>query len=351
MALPKPSSPKKVDEHLMPATIELSNKDFLATYNKYDPEKVHVKHFPLDTLAYITSWNHIGYEWAMTFRSKFTYLSPVWYNLKFNLELEGTDLADNFQSWTEDIRIKPSKRTRIPKIVPRVLLEFTEEYFVDFFTDANAQSFAIDRITSEISQRGYDGIVLDMGSINFSLTGLSGFVQSLSSVLAAHEKILILAVPAYQPAIGQNLFTSRNLIELAPFVEKFHVMTYDYLDPKKQLAGTSSPLPWIHDIVNRLLPEKIRDTYKDKVMLGINFYGKNVDLKGNITPITSFDFVEIMKTKEGQFIWVSEATEHNFLHVDEGELKGVFFPTPMFVKRRLEVAKSYGLGVGIWELG
>ncbi len=120
-ALPKPVSSSKKDEetHSMTVSIDIDKAQFLEEHDKFDPEKVHVKNFPLETLTYLTPWygllsvfslsssarltnsfllrNRIGFEWAMTFRSKFTYLSPVWYGIKPTMELEGSVLAETFQ--------------------------------------------------------------------------------------------------------------------------------------------------------------------------------------------------------------------------------------------------------------
>lgn len=46
------------------------------------------RHFPNLVLAYVTPWNSKGYDMAKRFTSKFTHISPVWYELKrFYLEL------------------------------------------------------------------------------------------------------------------------------------------------------------------------------------------------------------------------------------------------------------------------
>ncbi|RHY34228.1 hypothetical protein DYB25_010297, partial [Aphanomyces astaci] len=39
------------------------------------------KRFHGDTLGYVTPWNNHGYNTAKLFRSKFTYIAPVWYQV------------------------------------------------------------------------------------------------------------------------------------------------------------------------------------------------------------------------------------------------------------------------------
>ncbi|KAI3936770.1 hypothetical protein MKX01_031589, partial [Papaver californicum] len=40
------------------------------------------RRYSYPTLGYITPWNGKGYDLAKRFNSKFTHLSPVWYDLK-----------------------------------------------------------------------------------------------------------------------------------------------------------------------------------------------------------------------------------------------------------------------------
>jgi len=40
------------------------------------------KFFPNEVLGYITPWNSAGFDVALQFQSKFTFLSPVWFQIK-----------------------------------------------------------------------------------------------------------------------------------------------------------------------------------------------------------------------------------------------------------------------------
>lgn len=62
-------------------TIDANYQDIL-TENMKVSENVSMRRYDYPVLGYITPWNSHGYEMAKRFNSKFTHLSPVWYDLK-----------------------------------------------------------------------------------------------------------------------------------------------------------------------------------------------------------------------------------------------------------------------------
>lgn len=59
-----------------------ANYQDIVTENSNVPENSSHRHYTYPVLGYITPWNSRGYELAKRFNSKFTHLSPVWYDLK-----------------------------------------------------------------------------------------------------------------------------------------------------------------------------------------------------------------------------------------------------------------------------
>lgn len=64
------------------------------------------KQFRGETLGYVTPWNNKGYDWAKQFRSKFTYISPVWLQLREDSDhvpiITGTHDIDS--QWVKDVK-------------------------------------------------------------------------------------------------------------------------------------------------------------------------------------------------------------------------------------------------------
>jgi chitinase domain-containing protein 1 len=75
-----------------------------------------MKKFPGQVLAYVTPWNRKGYDLAVTFRSKLTHVSPVWYQLRRDKTLFKGAHTHGFhldgghevnQTWIKAVRAKP----------------------------------------------------------------------------------------------------------------------------------------------------------------------------------------------------------------------------------------------------
>lgn len=73
---------------------------------------------------YVTPWNGVGYDNAVTFRSKFTHISPVWYQIRREegkFVLKGGHDVD--RGWLAKLRSTEGGVARVPKVVPRVIFE------------------------------------------------------------------------------------------------------------------------------------------------------------------------------------------------------------------------------------
>lgn len=76
-------------------------------------------------LGYVTPWNRAGYDFATTFRAKFTHISPVWYQVRRDAQSGAfllTGAHDVDTEWLARLRA-PEGSLRLPKIVPRVIFE------------------------------------------------------------------------------------------------------------------------------------------------------------------------------------------------------------------------------------
>lgn len=79
------------------------------------------KRFQGETLGYVTPWNGHGYDCAKKYRSKFTFISPVWFQIRKPQDIvtiTGTHDVDS--QWISDVRGTTDPR---PLIVPRFIFE------------------------------------------------------------------------------------------------------------------------------------------------------------------------------------------------------------------------------------
>ena len=66
-------------------------------------------------------------------------------------------------------------------------------------------------------------------------------------------------------------FGREEFEEIAPLVDAFSLMTYDYMATAPPgRAGPTAPLVWVESCVTMLDPES---RARDKILLGINLYG------------------------------------------------------------------------------
>ncbi|GCB75038.1 hypothetical protein scyTo_0020874 [Scyliorhinus torazame] len=64
------------------------------------------------------------------------------------------------------------------------------------------------------------------------------------------------------------MFGKPDFDQLAPVVDAFSLMTYDYSNSHR--PGPNSPIPWIRACVQKLDPDA---NWRSKILLGLNFYG------------------------------------------------------------------------------
>ncbi|KAF1869944.1 hypothetical protein Lal_00017522 [Lupinus albus] len=88
-------------------TIDANYQNILTEHSRVSQNSSH-RHYTYPVLAYITPWNSRGYEMAKRFNSKFTHLSPVWYDLKrcqcvrpFKFIWKYTKSSVRFRLWFE----------------------------------------------------------------------------------------------------------------------------------------------------------------------------------------------------------------------------------------------------------
>ncbi|GCC16406.1 hypothetical protein chiPu_0021360 [Chiloscyllium punctatum] len=72
-----------------------------------------------------------------------------------------------------------------------------------------------------------------------------------------------------------GMFGKQDFEQLAPVVDAFSLMTYDFSNQHR--PGPNSPIPWIQACVQTLDPEAV---WRSKILLGLNFYGMDYGILG-----------------------------------------------------------------------
>ena len=99
---------------------------------------------------------------------------------------------------------------------------------------------------------------------------LTALVRLLCSQLHKASRLCVLVVPPAeeQQTGGPGMFGQDDFSHLAPHVDYFSLMTYDYSSVGR--PGPNSPLEWAEECVVKLDPDS---RYRSKILLGLNMYG------------------------------------------------------------------------------
>nr|XP_035939619.1 chitinase domain-containing protein 1 isoform X1 [Halichoerus grypus]XP_035939620.1 chitinase domain-containing protein 1 isoform X1 [Halichoerus grypus] len=251
--------------------MDLRAEDVVLEHRSYCSAKARERHFAGDVLGYVTPWNSHGYDVAKVFGSKFTHISPVWLQLKRRGRemFEVTGLHDVDQGWLRAVR----KQAKGLRIVPRLLFEdWTHEDFRNVL-DSEDEIEELGKTMVQVAKsQHFDGFVVEVWSqlLSQKHVGLIHMLTHLAEALHQARLLAILVIPpAVTPGTDQlGMFTHKEFEQLAPVLDGFSLMTYDY--PTAQQPGPNAPLSWVRACVQVLDP---KSKWRSKILLGLNLYG------------------------------------------------------------------------------
>ncbi|XP_061138218.1 chitinase domain-containing protein 1 [Syngnathus typhle] len=305
------------------------------------------KTFKGQVIGYVTPWNSHGYDIAKLFGPKLTSVSPVWLQLRRrgSERFEVTGLHDHDTSWVQAVR----KSNNQVKIVPRLLFDgwSYQDYMSVLSSEDEIEELGMELV--EVAKaEGFDGFTLELWS---QLAGnkrqeLVHLVTHTCETLKANRFNCILVIPPAVTSAGQpGMFDRKEFEQLAPIVDGFSLMTYDYSSGPK--AGPSSPLSWVNDCIMQLAPKK---EWRSKILLGLNLYG--LDFGSQKTePLLGGRYIDLLWEHKPKIVWDDFNGEHHFTYKSDGVKHVVYYPSLKSLYVRIALAKKLGTGISLWELG
>ncbi|XP_024304431.1 chitinase domain-containing protein 1 isoform X7 [Homo sapiens] len=250
---------------------DLKAESVVLEHRSYCSAKARDRHFAGDVLGYVTPWNSHGYDVTKVFGSKFTQISPVWLQLKRRGRemFEVTGLHDVDQGWMRAVR----KHAKGLHIVPRLLFE---DWTYDDFRNVLDSEDEIEELSKTVVQvaknQHFDGFVVEVWNqlLSQKRVGLIHMLTHLAEALHQARLLALLVIPpAITPGTDQlGMFTHKEFEQLAPVLDGFSLMTYDYSTAHQ--PGPNAPLSWVRACVQVLDP---KSKWRSKILLGLNFYG------------------------------------------------------------------------------
>ncbi|KAG1665145.1 Chitinase domain-containing protein 1 [Nymphon striatum] len=342
----EPSEANVFDQNLVVRNPK--QKDLIQYHQAYSTNDCKVKKFTGDVLGFVTPWNNHGYDVGKIFPTKFSYISPVWLQVKTDgktYRIEGGHDID--KGWILDVK----KGNGFIKIVPRILFDGWKgnDYLKLLRSKSNVENLAKVFIDF-IENRKFDGLVVEVWS-QFGgqlKKELADMLIQLSEKFLSRKLAFILVIP---PAMYHNnetgMFLKEDFDRLANSVTAFSLMTYDYSN--SQRPGPNSPIRWIRNCVEMLVPDA-DSKFRPKILLGLNFFGNDYSSVGG-GPIVGHQLINTLTKEKVKIQWDEDSAEHFMEYKSKDGKHVIFFPTLYSINERIKLAKELNTGISIWELG
>ncbi|KAM9975115.1 hypothetical protein ACTFIW_008590 [Dictyostelium discoideum] len=322
----------------------VSAKQIINNYNKYF-KNVDIKNFEQgNTLAYITPWNGKGYDVATKWAKKFTHISPVWHQVKFEnnkVIIEGDHNID--KKWMEKVKENSDQKS---KILPRFSFEgqqWGSKESLQKFIDPKL----IDSLVSTVKKNNYDGLVIE-GIVHINKQLRDPFLISLSEKLHSIGKEIILVIYPFRQKGQETGFGANDFELLSNHIDGISLMTYDF-GPS---GGMNAPKVWVEDNLKFLLPNGENKNSK-KIFMGIPFYGYKIGENDQSDAIVGSEFISILKQNKSKKLKFDQNThEHIFTYKNKkNQQVSITYPSLLFIEDRIQLANKYKVSISIWEIG
>lgn len=232
-------------------------------------------------------------------------------------------------------------------------------HFSAVLADSAKRQRLIDNLVSFCDEKGYDGVDLDWEypRNTSDKNNLTRFVIALNQQLKTNDsaRIVTMAVPA--GAWGGQWY---DFASMAPYVEWFGCMTYDFHGTWTSHAGHNAPLyapshetEGCADDAIRYL--KSRDVPGNKIIMGVPFYGRRFNTSGLYESSTGGEalyYSEIVPKLDNDWTyhWDTLAKVPYLTNSDNSQL--ITYDDTVSVRCKCEYALDQGLlGIKIWHIG
>ena len=206
---------------------------------------------------------------------------PFWYTLKLNSKTKTPYILDLYTPGNPSVAIDiplTTMRNAGFKIIPTITDGTDKLVLAKLLAKSSDRANVIKSIMDLVMNRNFDGIDLDFEGFAF-VDGTASWpttkpnwvllVKELSEALRAKGKILSVTAPVhFSLTEKQKGYTVYAWAEIAQYIDRLRIMTYDYSTGK---PGPIGPIAW----VERTLKYAISVMPASKVYIGLAGYGRD----------------------------------------------------------------------------
>jgi len=263
-------------------------------------------------------------------------IMPFWYTLKYDGATKKAVIADVYKSANPSVPIAEplaALRNAGMTIIPTISDGTDQMVLANLLAKPVSRKQVVDAIVATVASQNYDGIDLDFEGFAFTDSNTTWkttapnwvlFVKELSTALHAQQKILSITSPyLFNPAEAQKGYFVYAWAQIAPFIDRLRIMTYDYSTTR---PGPIGPLAWTEKTVKyatSIMPAS-------KVYLGLPGYGK--DWVTKVEGVCPANLAKII---------TPSAKAGTFLMRDAASIAATYGAVPTYNETFAEVTFSY----------
>jgi len=261
---------------------------------------------------------------------------PFWYTLKFNGKTKAAYVSDLYVTGNPSIPIATplaAMRAAGFQIIPTITDGTEKLVLSNLLANPTSRTQVAKTLFDYVMVNNFDGIDLDFEGFAFvdgnttwakTAPGWVALVKELSAMLRANNKLLSVSTPYnFNPAERQKGYTVYAWPQIAPYIDRLRIMTYDYSVSK---VGPIGPLAWTEKTAAyaaSIMPAS-------KVYLGLAGYGR--DWVTKVDGVCPVPFAKAIK------VGAKAAT---FVMRDAAALAASYQVTPVFDAKFGEATFTY----------
>ena len=263
-------------------------------------------------------------------------IMPFWYTLKYDGKTKKAVVTDVYKTANPSVPIAEplaALRNAGMTIIPTISDGTDKLVLANLLAKPVSRKQVIDAIVATVASQNYDGIDLDFEGFAFIDPNTTWkttapnwvlFVKELSAALHAQKKILSITTPyLFNPADAQKGYYVYAWAQIAPFIDRLRIMTYDYSTSR---PGPIGPVAWTEKTVKyaiSIMPAS-------KVYLGLPGYGK--DWVTKVEGVCPSNLAKII---------TPSAKAGTFLMRDAASIAATYGAVPTYNETFAEVTFSY----------